>query len=478
MLQVRFLILVLGTAVIQLLFLAVVFLLKPPGGEASQTLAADKVQSPPATETDLIQQEFALLQPQSIPETSIDSDPVPEEIAEPVESELPSVPEEGPSEPAVELSVKEYSIKSGDTLSSIWHRFGAPAIGAINAAKALKENKLSLSIIRAGDKVLLTITEEHDIVALEYGLPKGKTLKLNGDSKSGYEVEISEPKISRSEQHASGVISSSFFAAAAQEQVPYQVIDDFVDLFSGQVEFRRSIQPGDCFTIVYDESATEKGDVVDFGPVRAAVLETQGKRLVALHYRGEEGKDHYFDQNGELVGNYFLRYPLKFSRISSSFSHSRLHPILKIRRPHHGVDFAAPSGTPVRSVADGVVIFAGYSKGAGKYIKVRHSDRYTTAYLHLSSFARGIRKGARVTRGEMIGRVGSTGLSTGPHLDFRLYDKGRSVDPLKVELPRMPSDHIKLPENFIEKQLDHLMRYHQAASVVVSNQGKPTQANA
>ena len=159
----------------------------------------------------------------------------------------------------------------------------------------------------------------------------------------------------------------------------------------------------------------------------------------------------YFDEYGNSLRKTFLKAPLKFSRISSRFSYSRLHPVLKYRRPHLGVDYAAPRGTPVQSVGSGVVVKAGYSGGAGHMIKVRHNSNYTTAYLHLSRYAKGITAGAKVEQGQIIGYVGSTGLSTGPHLDFRFYKNGVPVDPLKVDPPS--SDPIK--DEFCDAYMQH-----------------------
>ena len=149
----------------------------------------------------------------------------------------------------------------------------------------------------------------------------------------------------------------------------------------------------------------------------------------------QDGKRSYFDEAGNSLRKAFLKAPLRYSRISSGFSHSRLHPILKISRPHHGIDYAAPVGTPVLTVGDGFVNETGYSKGAGYYVKIKHNSVYATSYLHLSRFGKGVKKGAYVKQGDIIGYVGSTGLSTGPHLDFRFYKNGSAVNPLKVEAP-------------------------------------------
>ncbi len=243
----------------------------------------------------------------------------------------------------------------------------------------------------------------------------------------------------RGERVAVGNIESSFAAAATKAGVRYDIVDDLVDLFSNRVEFKRDFQVGDRFTVIYRDLVLSDGRAAGGSEILAAALEVNGEHLVAARYVGTDGKARFFDEKGQLLGNTFLRYPLKFSRISSLFSGSRFHPVLKFKRPHNGVDFAAPSGTPVRSVADGTVEFAGRNGGSGIMVKIRHNDRYSTAYLHLSNHAKNLRRGVRVRRGDLIGAVGQTGLATGPHLHFSFYDNGKYIDPLKIKLPTLDS---------------------------------------
>jgi murein DD-endopeptidase MepM/ murein hydrolase activator NlpD len=170
------------------------------------------------------------------------------------------------------------------------------------------------------------------------------------------------------------------------------------------------------------------------GSIHAAWFNHAGKEYYAYRFQ-QEGREEYFNEKGENLRREFLKAPLKFTRVSSKFSHSRLHPVLRIRRPHHGVDYAAPTGTPVHSIGNGTVVKAAYSGGAGRMVTIKHNSNYTTSYLHLSGFGKGVRNGARVTQGQVIGYVGSSGLSTGPHLDFRIYRNSQPIDPLKVESP-------------------------------------------
>jgi murein DD-endopeptidase MepM/ murein hydrolase activator NlpD len=176
------------------------------------------------------------------------------------------------------------------------------------------------------------------------------------------------------------------------------------------------------------------GTSIGIGSIKAAYFKHNGKDYYAFAY-DQNGEKGYFDLNGQSLKKAFLKAPLKYRRISSRFSYHRYHPVLHRYLPHLGVDFAAPTGTPVHAVGDGVIEVASYNRGNGRYIKIRHNNIYETEYLHLSRFARGIHRGKTVSQGQLIGYVGSTGLATGPHLDYRIWKNGREVNPLKTDLP-------------------------------------------
>lgn len=219
------------------------------------------------------------------------------------------------------------------------------------------------------------------------------------------------------------------------------------EIYQWSIDFF-GLQEGDRFKVIYDESFVDSASV-GISAIHAAWFEHAGHEFWAIPFVQDSVRS-YFDEEGNSLRKAFLKAPLRFSRISSGFSHSRLHPILKIRRPHHGVDYAAPTGTPVQAVGDGQVIAAAYQRGGGNYVKIKHNGVYTTAYLHLSRFGNGIRKGVYVKQGDVIGYVGSTGLSTGPHLDFRFYKHGAAVNPLKVEAPPVEPVH---EENLADYEL-------------------------
>jgi murein DD-endopeptidase MepM/ murein hydrolase activator NlpD len=336
--------------------------------------------------------------------------------------------------------------------------YRAPSIGATLAAQAFKKAGVPLNTLRTGEQIELQISPASDITAMRKRLAEGKVLILDGDSSKGYDAKVIKPEAVESEKTVSGTIVHSFSHSAQRANLPQNVMDELVDLFSGQVEFRKDLQPGDAFVVVFDQYATSEGDFIKAGPIKSALIEKGGRTLYAVRHAGNNGKAHYYDAEGKPFGDCFLRYPLQFSRISSAFSYGRFHPILKKVLPHNGIDFAAPLGTPVRAVADGFVTKAGYSIGGGKSIKIRHGDRYSTAYLHLNQFSARVRSGAKVARGEIIGTVGSTGLSTGAHLHFSFYDRGKYVNPLKMALPSNALAYEAIPRGYLQAQIARLQQ--------------------
>ena len=231
-----------------------------------------------------------------------------------------------------------------------------------------------------------------------------------------------------------GVIQRSLYESVLEQGGNAALVNQLFDIFAWDLDFW-AIHEGDYYKVLYSTYEVD-GEFAGFGQIQAALIDHMGEPHYAYGYDQEEGNGwEYFDQEGDSRKGEFLRVPLQYTRISSRFTHSRFHPILKRRRPHHGVDFAAPRGTPVYSIGDGTVMKAHYSGGAGNMIKVQHGEGFQSGYLHLSGYAKGIKKGTKVTQGQTIGYVGSTGLSTGPHLDFRLWKNGVPLNPLRLSKP-------------------------------------------
>jgi murein DD-endopeptidase MepM/ murein hydrolase activator NlpD len=262
------------------------------------------------------------------------------------------------------------------------------------------------------------------------------------DFNDSVRVSLKQKEITTIQKKAHGEIKTSLWDAITQSNINPQVALELSDIYAWTIDFF-GLQPGDHFTVVYDELFVDSVSV-GLGQIHGASFNHVGRELLAIPFT-QDNKLSFFDGEGNSLRRAFLKAPLKFSHhITSRFSNSRMHPILKIRRPHHGVDYAAPIGTPVYSIGDGRVLSASYEGGEGRMVKVRHNSVYTTTYMHLSGFASGIQAGKYVIQGELVGYVGSSGLSTGPHLDFRVYKNGSPIDPLKMESP--PVDPIK-PEN-------------------------------
>ena len=215
------------------------------------------------------------------------------------------------------------------------------------------------------------------------------------------------------------------------------------DVFSGEIDFNSDLQPGDTFRILVDRGVRDDGRFAGYGAVLAAEYVNAGRPLRAVRFTPPDGKPGYYDLEGRSLKRFFLKSPLKFEpRITSSFSRSRRHPILNYTRAHNGVDYAAPTGAPVVSVGSGVVTFAGWTAGGGRTVRVRHASGYESEYLHLSAIARGIATGVRVAQGALIGRVGATGLATGPHLHYGLRKDGTYVNPVRAHQSLPPGEPI------------------------------------
>jgi murein DD-endopeptidase MepM/ murein hydrolase activator NlpD len=235
-----------------------------------------------------------------------------------------------------------------------------------------------------------------------------------------------------------GEIRSSLFAAADAVNLSDAVAMQLADVFSTDIDFHRDLRKGDRFTVVY-EVLHHQGQPVKSGRVLAAEFINQRKVHRAIYFQNADGEGGYYTADGKNIRKAFLRSPLEFSRITSGFTHSRFHPILKQWRAHKGIDYGAPTGTRVRATADGVIEFAGRHQGGyGNLVVLRHQSKYTTWYGHLSGFANGIRKGGRVAQGDVIGYVGATGLATGPHLHYEFRINDVHQNPLRVAMPEAP----------------------------------------
>ncbi|HLN74857.1 MAG: peptidoglycan DD-metalloendopeptidase family protein [Methylococcaceae bacterium] len=245
---------------------------------------------------------------------------------------------------------------------------------------------------------------------------------------------------------ASGVITSSLYKDMEAQALNIKLTHDLSEIYQWTIDFF-DIKKGDKFKVIYEEFFVY-GKSIGTGRIYAAQFTHNKEDFYAFSYT-QDNEDRFFDEKGKSMKTAFLKAPLKFSRISSMFSNSRFHPVLKIRRPHHGVDYAAPTGTPVYSIGDGTVIAKAYQPaGGGNYLKVKHNATYTTSYMHLKGFAQGIGVGVHVKQGQTIGYVGATGLASGPHLDFRVFQNGTPIDPLSLKSPKSDPINANLMKEF------------------------------
>jgi murein DD-endopeptidase MepM/ murein hydrolase activator NlpD len=251
-------------------------------------------------------------------------------------------------------------------------------------------------------------------------------------------VNVYQKEVVTVEKTITGVINSNLSETIEEMGISHELTNRFVDIFGWQVDFQR-LQKGDKFKLIFEENQVE-GQAVGIKQIKGIYFEHFGSPLYAIPFDQGEGLS-FFDANGKSMRKALLRYPIEFTRISSRYTMNRFHPVRKIWRAHLGTDFAAPTGTPIRSVGDGIVEEAQYKSNNGNYVKIRHNGTYTTQYLHMSKIASGVRAGTRVSQGQTIGYVGSTGLATGPHLCYRFWKNGVQVDALKVELP--PTEPVK-----------------------------------
>ncbi|ROQ90726.1 M23 family metallopeptidase [Desulfosoma caldarium] len=348
------------------------------------------------------------------------------------------------------LERKMYTVQSGDSLSKILHDLG---VSAQNLGAWHKE---SLALCRPEDLKVGDLLE----IDLVRGTQDPVRLEIQGEGgerrlflKQGdaWVCRIETPPAFTLTETALGTIQDNLYSSCVDQGMPAKLIMDLADLFAYDIDFTSDLRPGDRFAVLY-EITVGNGRLIKAGPIQAARMNVSGQTYEAYLYEFPDGFRDYFDARGRSLRKMFLKAPLSYRRISSTFTYRRLHPVLKIFRPHLGIDYAAPAGTPVSAIGDGKVIKMGWNGGFGRYVEIQHNGVYRTSYGHLSAFAKGLKKGARVKQGDVIGYVGSSGLATGPHLDFRFYKNGKPVNFLKTAFPHARSIPANLMADFGKKR--------------------------
>lgn len=326
-------------------------------------------------------------------------------------------------------------IKRGETLSTILAKHDidrATIYEIIHSFKSL----YSVRRLKAGDMYEIGKDSADVFTSFAYKPNLQEKYKVFVNEAGELETSIEKIELMKKEKTLNGAIQSSLYESILEGGESPELLFLFTDIFQWDIDFFIDPRVGDRFKIIYEKYYLPKGgEFVKYGNILSAqYIFNSGDTLTALYFDNSPEADGYYDLNGNSFQKTFLKSPLNYRRISSYFSYSRKHPILKIRRPHYGVDYSAPAGTPVSAAADGIIIDKGYDRGIGNFVKIRHKNaRFVTLYGHLSRFQKGIHKGVRVKQKETIGFVGKTGLATGPHLHYAFYDNGRPIDPLKIK---------------------------------------------
>lgn len=373
------------------------------------------------------------------------------EIAEPAE-DIPE-PTIKYGLPVDSFYVVESTVGAGQYLSSILSGYGVK-LGAVDTIARNAKPVFDVRKIRQGNKFVIFQTPDSTHKALYFVYENSPILYTVFELFDSLRVYQGEKEVVYQMKTVQGEIQSSLWNAMKASGLDPMLALNLENVYAWTIDFF-SLQKGDRFRFIYDEIYVDSTSI-GINNIYAAQFDYYGKEILAFRFEKNDSTG-YYNEKGENLQKQFLKAPLKFSRISSHFSGGRMHPILRIVRPHHGVDYAAPKGTPVMSIGEGTVISKGWIGGGGNAVKIRHNSVYTTQYMHLSGYADGISVGARVRQGQVIGFVGATGLATGPHLDFRVYKGGSPVNPLTVESPpAKPVDEKYMPEYTLFK--DSLLR--------------------
>lgn len=343
-------------------------------------------------------------------------------------------PPPSPPQPAEERKPTwiEHVVEPGDSLARIFRAHGlSPQL--LQSILASGDAGAKLERIRPGDELRILLDEDRHFSALHLRLDSLRSIELS-TTDDGIVGKLRTKETRAKSTIASGSIAHSLFVDAQKAGLPDAVTMTMASIFKWDIDFALEIRPGDRFTVIYEELWADE-ELVGPGDILAAEFVNAGRTYKAVRYRDGNGKVGYYTPDGMPLKKTFFRTPVKFTRISSGFSNRRWHPILKRWRSHKGVDYAAPTGTPVMATGDGVVEFAGWKDGYGRVIYLRHGHKYRTVYGHLSKIANNLDKGDRVDQGDVIGYVGQSGLATGPHLHYEFHIDGVHRNPLTVKGP-------------------------------------------
>ena len=359
-----------------------------------------------------------------------------EALAQTILNESENVEESSRLHPCLDsLICREGKVRNGQFFSTLLTSLGLSAGEAYNLTQSCGD-VFDVRTLRIGNSYKAYYSSD----TLQYLVyDRDRTSQIIFQCQPPYEISVCEKTVTVEKRYADVTISNSLWVDMTNAGVSPNLILSLSDIYAWTVDFF-GLQKGDRFRVLYDERMCED-EVIAVDTVRYAIFTHNGTDYPAVMYSQKDGGNIYWNEKGESMRKAFLKAPLKYSRVSSGFSHARRHPVTRKVQPHYGVDYAAPTGTPVMTIGDGVVTSVKYEGAGGNTVRITHNSVYKTAYLHLSKYAKGLKVGQRVRQGEVIGYVGSTGRSTGPHLDFRVWKNGSPVNPLKMDSP--PAEPLK-----------------------------------
>ncbi|POQ01310.1 peptidoglycan DD-metalloendopeptidase family protein [Pseudomonas syringae] len=363
---------------------------------------------------------------------------------------------------------REVTVSKGDTLSTLFEKVGLPA-ATVHEVLASDKQAKQFSKLQNGQTLQFELTPDGQLKQLHTKLSEVESISLSKTATGGYAFnrEISKPNVRNAYVH--GVISSSLSQSAQRAGLTHSMTMDMANIFGYDIDFAQDIRKGDEFDVVYEQKVVN-GKSVGTGNILSARFTNRGKTYTAVRYTNKQGNTNYYTADGNSMRKAFIRTPVDFARISSMFSMDRKHPILNKIRAHKGVDYAAPRGTPIKATGDGKVLLAGRRGGYGNTVIIQHGDTYRTLYGHMQGFAKGIQTGGTVKQGQVIGYIGTTGLSTGPHLHYEFQVNGVHVDPLGQKLPMADPIAKSEKQRFMQQSQPLMARMDQEkATTLASN---------
>jgi len=361
---------------------------------------------------------------------------------------------------------REVVVSKGDTLSTLFEKVGLPATTVHEVMGSDKQAK-QFSRLQNGQILQFELTPEGQLKQLHTKLSELETISLSRTDKGfSFSREISKPDVRTAYVH--GVINNSLSQSAQRAGLSHSMTMDMASIFGYDIDFAQDIRKGDEFDVIYEQKVVN-GKTVGTGNILSARFTNHGKSYSAVRYTNKQGNTNYYTADGNSMRKAFIRTPVDFARISSMFSMGRKHPILNKIRAHKGVDYAAPRGTPIKATGDGKVLLAGRRGGYGNTVIIQHGDTYRTLYGHMQGFAKGVQTGGTVKQGQVIGYIGTTGLSTGPHLHYEFQVNGVHVDPLGQKLPMADPIAKSEKQRFMQQSQPLMARMDQEKATMLAS---------